>query len=392
MIAGPKVVNAIRRGLKPEVSALDLIAARATRDESYADLYYVSTELRGAGLQQVDEVATWVLSSLDGSGSIRSLNQSALRLTTWPRALVVNEPINADTSAAQASERCAIKATSSPVTLPGLTGVLAWAGWIFAFFTGVTTVLAYIDQRKTLPALKYWLRKPQSELTDNELKAKEARLAEVSRQVNDIPRVARRAALETQLEALAVSLGDLHRRYQQVEERIRQPGSIPHLDQGLLYAIQKEIAPYYAERRRLQTYLYILLILVVGALFYPSVADFLLRWLYSSTTLPVSSRDLTAYTGGMVIASMVTFATPKRWWRELGRRLRWTSLLVSAALLGGWVLFLYSFVFYFGSTMSPDLQNFLAVLSLAPFAVGTRLLTVYYQELRSALLRKGVVP
>jgi hypothetical protein len=94
----PLVVGDLTDGLIQHEAVLNVHAVKSNDFES---IWFISADLEGPGLDGNDDIATWVTTSLDGSGEINSVNSLAVEHSIWAQSKSM------DDDGAQESANCA---------------------------------------------------------------------------------------------------------------------------------------------------------------------------------------------------------------------------------------------------------------------------------------------
>lgn len=99
------LLSAIENGLTINGGG-SLRNAQVVRSNDFENVYFVSADLEGPGLDADDDVATWATNSLDGSGPIFSVDAVASEMSDWGNSGATQAGLNMADDGARESARC----------------------------------------------------------------------------------------------------------------------------------------------------------------------------------------------------------------------------------------------------------------------------------------------
>lgn len=262
--------------------------------------------------------------------------------------------------------------------------ILSALGWVIGIAMAWLQVKAYREQKQVEGGYRNILaqaqRDWQGKYTEDQIRELTTQFQKLEGQIRrEIPEQARRVFLEDKQNTLGQSINELFDQYQSVGRELTGLSSADTLAPGLQDAIERHIMPAYLEQRRRQSMIYLLLIVIVLLLLFPSIRDFIFIVLFN-IRIPVieryvSSEELISYLSGMVVAVVITFVIPTQQLVGRIRRQRRLFASISVFLLLLWLAGVYLVVFApIPLYRAGDILG--AILSLAPFAAGVRIITL----------------
>jgi hypothetical protein len=105
----PHVLTSISQGLTIEGGGT-LRNAKAVKSDSYQNVYFISADLQGAGLEGSDDLATFARNGLDDMGLVIAVDAVANEFSDWADGRIMTSPITMSDDGARQSQDCASRA------------------------------------------------------------------------------------------------------------------------------------------------------------------------------------------------------------------------------------------------------------------------------------------
>jgi hypothetical protein len=103
----PAKVEAIASGLQLTGGGGSLRGARAVASEDFQNVYFVSAEIDGAGLEGKGDVGTWATNGIaDAGGTVYAVDAIAQEFSDWPDGDKTDAEVSMGDDGAEASRDC----------------------------------------------------------------------------------------------------------------------------------------------------------------------------------------------------------------------------------------------------------------------------------------------
>ena len=98
------VKNYLEEGLNTE--GITLLNAKAVKSNDFENVYFISADMQGAGLENEDDIVTLTTNSLEGDGIFMSVNPAAIEFFVFPDASATDAKATMSNDGAKESQTC----------------------------------------------------------------------------------------------------------------------------------------------------------------------------------------------------------------------------------------------------------------------------------------------